>query len=30
MEIISYEEHEMIPLTDGEIKFYGEQKDSRE
>ena len=27
MEIINYREHEMIPLTDEEIKFYEEQKD---
>ena len=27
MEIINYREHEMIPLTDKEIKFYEEQKD---
>ena len=27
MEIINYREHEMIPLTDKEIKFYEDQKD---
>ena len=27
MEITNYEEHEMLPLTDEEIKFYEEQKD---